>query len=611
MSCYAPLRKQEVSFGQLYAPSVAESLASDLIATCESTPSCVLGGRPWGGGRSFLQNYTAGSFASGSLPSPDPDPLNASVHARRTAQATAASAAQSAWAANWTWSFTNTSAPPAPGGFTRAAWSADRAGVCRDSLLRRLAGAGAGASIRNISLCNPPPTAALAQLCSTLITARSAVARRSCQLFGSCVGSRTLFYLPYQWVPTNNEYAGQTVTRFYQSLLTQYPTSSLPAGCGTPPSALGDLATISRVVAQRCPATIMESVKTIVGYVRKLGRDLLEMGYDYYMVIASALAMPAALLPPAHPEMLVTLTAMVMSYFEAFLTIFLKDVFPLLESLTNMVLCSSTIGRIIEVLPLPPWVGHGHATDARDAQVVLQALCEFYNKVISQVIQGVWCYVLMPAIVDILQFVQGLASLGGQGPASAVAAISRAIGGGNTPAQCAAGFNMQTTCNFGCDKQENTSSTAFQPQAMATICWSGDTGGGLLSGQSSLLTCTASDTCALEALGADNANSLVYCGSCPSLESAGVLGAFACDTVLQRCVCGAVPAPPQACVSTSDCMQTGAVCGISNTIGGVSTAFVTPQCSVCASLGQEPVCVTNSVDKVCSPSFAASPFAAP
>jgi len=57
------------------------------------------------------------------------------------------------------------------------------------------------------------------------------------------------------------------------------------------------------------------------------------------------------------------------------------------------------------------------------------------------------------------------------------------------------------SCNFLCGAGGNQS--VFVPQAMATMCWGGDVGGGFLRGQTSLLTCTASDTCALNALDAD------------------------------------------------------------------------------------------------------------
>ena len=129
------------------------------------------------------------------------------------------------------------------------------------------------------------------------------------------------------------------------------------------------------------------------------------------------------------------------------------------------------------------------------------------------------------------------------------------------------------------------------------MCWSSDVGGGLLNGQSSLLTCTGSDTCALQPLAADETASLVYCGSCPSLVEADIHGIFACDTTLQRCVCGAVQKTPQACESTADCLKPGTICGISDTASGVSEAFVTPQCGTCGTMGMEPVCVVNSVSQ--------------
>ena len=137
---------QEVSFGQLYAPSVAEALASDLIGACGRSPLCALKGGVWGGGVGFLDNYTRGAYASGPAPIEDPAPLNASAEARLVAQVAARRATLTAWQANWTWSFSNTSAPPHAGGFTRAAWASDRGGVCRESLLRYLATAPPGAA---------------------------------------------------------------------------------------------------------------------------------------------------------------------------------------------------------------------------------------------------------------------------------------------------------------------------------------------------------------------------------------------------------------------------------------------------------------------------------
>ena len=117
-----------------------------------------------------------------------------------------------------------------------------------------------------------------------------------------------------------------------------------------------------------------------------------------------------------------------------------------------MILCSSSIGRVIGT--------------------VLQYLCVTYNWIVTNVVRYTWCYVTMPAIVDLLQFVKSLASLGGQGASQAVQSIIDAMGGGKTPTQCADSFSLATTCNFGCYGDSNSSANSFVPQAMATICWS-------------------------------------------------------------------------------------------------------------------------------------------
>ena len=160
-----------------------------------------------------MEGYGRQAFAVGKQPSSPPDLLGASATARAAAQAAAQAQSTRAWEADWTWSFGSHNTPRG-GGFTRAEWQANRTGTCRASLIKQLATS--TTSIRNISLCNPPPTAALGQLCSTLVGAMTSIAGRSCQRDGGCVGDRALFYLPYQWVPSNNEYAGQTVAQYYQ-----------------------------------------------------------------------------------------------------------------------------------------------------------------------------------------------------------------------------------------------------------------------------------------------------------------------------------------------------------------------------------------------------------
>ena len=61
-----------------------------------------------------------------------------------------------------------------------------------------------------------------------------------------------------------------------------------------------------------------------------------------------------------------------------------------------------------------------------------------------------------------------------------VGIIIGALGGNVSPDTCKANLAQgKMTCNFLCGGGGNTSA-AFMPQAMATICWGGDAGGGIL-----------------------------------------------------------------------------------------------------------------------------------
>ena len=401
---------------------------------------------------------------------------------------------------------------------------------------------------------------------------------------GSCVRSRTMFYLPYMWVATNNEYAGQTVNRYYNYVISVMfggsGASSFGALC---PTALGtgSLASQSWSTAATCPAGKMEMLKTILKVIRSLGDDLLLLGYDVTMLFASLLAMVFS--PDASTTS--SMTVMAFQYFGSIVTLIEATILPIIEDVLRMLLQTTAFGKVL--------------------LQILQGLCLTFNWLMSNVLAYIWCPVIRPAVFTVLTIVQDLASLFSSDVANEIYTISTALGGAEDVQTCIARFSTQYPCNFlSGDPMENASQ--FLPQATATICWSSATGGGLLSGQDSLLSCTASDTCAIQALsfdkssyGSSGVEPLVNCGSCPSLDTATFAGgAYACDTYLGRCVCGRPTATPQTCIRTSDCTQNAAaVCGVSDRIDQVSTAFVTPLCSSCRALGMEPVCVVSDATR--------------
>ena len=211
----------------------------------------------------------------------------------------------------------------------------------------------------------------------------------------------------------------------------------------------------------------------------------------------------------------------------------------------------------------------------------------------------IWCIFLKPAFVGILSVIQDMASLvGDSNTANNIQSINDGLGLYEDIPTCQSHFNAMH-CNF-FDQTVQPNSSLFLPQSTPTICWKNDIGGGTLAGQASLLTCTASDTCALQPLSADSSSNaqLVYCGSCPAIIdiAAGIEGSgYACDVYLRQCSCGVVSLPPQPCLHTSECVQpTSAQCSISDSMSTLSNSFITLQCSSCSSVGKQPVCVIDS-----------------
>ena len=297
--------------------------------------------------RTFVSAYASGTLANGGPNNAPPDPalLATSISARQDSQLQRLQQDKAAWGVNWTWSFQNLSVPSVQGGFSKADWLLDRGKTCVASLRNLLSKSPIQRGVSNISLCNPPPTHSLAILCSSLGMQREQLVARNCQLKGKCVGSRTMFYLPYQWMHTNNEYAGSTVTQYYQYITAKLYPIATPFAKMCPsssPSSLLNLSAISIQVASHCPASPLNNLKIMLNNIRTIGDDCLQMAYDLGMMVLSIIAMPFSMNDPAT---FATLSQLMGSYFESFINIFVVDLLPLLEQVVYMILQTSNVGR--------------------------------------------------------------------------------------------------------------------------------------------------------------------------------------------------------------------------------------------------------------------------
>ena len=575
------LTEPEISFGQLYAPTLKETLSADLLAKFPRTT-----GAPWVG-PSFWERYLNGSLFSSSEAAEGP-PVSAVGTKSPVAEAMAAQEADAAlWARpNWVWSFlqsahggqNNTSA--GKGNLSQSEWQANRAKACNASMEAYLATVSASelsAGIRRIALCAPAPTGDLATLCTEMTQFSIDVAQTNCQLVGrgDCIANLGMFYLPYMWSSTNQAYSHTTVSSFYDHTLeTLMPDSTAQTRQGMC-AATGDVSStfmasvvneVARMQNSLCPATSIELLKRMLEDVRLAGDKLLHLAYTYTMMMVNFIAAAISLGEGNAGMYLDSATRYMMQ-----MLAYVKEIFELvLNVFTEMLMYISSAGKVF----------------AR----IVDGLCQTYNYTVAYLVSFVWCVVIRPCLIGIFLTVRTLAFFNSD-TVNAMTKMLDTLGNGD-PIACTKYYQSQVKLKCPMEQDYSFNESALQTQKMATLCWAQQAqgGAGIFSGISSdlLLSCTSSDTCALEPLRYDSG--LVYCGSCPAAQVGGPFQ-FGCDVYLQRCVCGTRSYAKTDCLSNADCsQQLGAQCGVASTVDALRSSFVSIACSACGGLSLSPVC---------------------
>ena len=244
-----PLEEAESSFGLLYATSLRRTLAADLLAQLAGPAStaCAAMMNPsspsWRGAafveayagwgeRPPLFNCTVSTTGEGGEGAPQP-PAPRKDESERLALVDAA-----LWEGKnvdgWAWTFVASSSSStsrgsaagprgARGTVDRAHWLENRFGACNASYSRFGLGDGGRMAVRPISLCEPAPVASLQAFCKAMLQYRSDIANVNCEVMGegACLYRPAAFYVPYAWSGTNQEFAAETVTCYYESILQQ------------------------------------------------------------------------------------------------------------------------------------------------------------------------------------------------------------------------------------------------------------------------------------------------------------------------------------------------------------------------------------------------------
>ena len=586
-----PKGKEEISFGMLYSASLKEMLASDLLYHCTATPNCVVARHlPTWTGETFMQDYV-----NGDLLLKDKNPfLFSSTRAtlvqdrllsrdRASDQKTALSMEDDLWnGRDWAWNFLNHSKPPV-GKVDRGTWMRNRTAGCSASFERMLKETDPRLlqeSVKRLTLCAPPPTGDLGTLCTAMTQHQLEIAQKNCQVWGKgdCIANVRMFYLPYMWSATNQEYSFNRVSDYYSDLLSNFfQNESYLDLCSSSTSKviLSTLASLSVQQNAICPASSLEVFKDMLSSLKTAGHFLLQMVYSYTMMVANVIASVFTIISGKDGTFYLAKAGEYMLDF--FTSILSKLLMPLMDIVIHLLSTISPIGKVMAKL--------------------LNLLCMAYNWVMKEIIVQIWCEVVRGAVILILKLARALAF----SDSNAVEGIQKILDliGDGSASSCKAYYNANVLATCPSDNTPTFNINQFQPQPMATLCWANAGGGGVYTGATeSLLSCTSSDTCAKDPLLFDDASKegLVYCGSCPSTTQSNSLVSlrFGCDTYLQRCVCGVLENTKSECTKNSDCsVPRGAMCGVAKSMEEVRSSYVSVPCGSCGGMGMEPVCMID------------------
>jgi hypothetical protein len=642
------LQEAEVSFGLLYAASLKRVLASDLLHECKLQPLCnpMLDSNQQWLGADFFSKYVSGELinsSSGARSSSSSSSSSSSIDINMTKPTTAfeqgVATDSSLWSAlDWAWSFlsfqevqtptvsnetgmntsrndsnnNNTSGTAnkttastatsetitrkAKGTVKKADWLQNRFGACNASYHQYAYDPSSmKTSVRAITLCEPAPTEGLQAFCKSMLQYRTDVANINCQIMGGkdCLYQPGMFYMPYMWSPTNQEFMADTVLTYYESIVKQkrYENESFTSLCPARNDLSAQLAKLSRIQAAQCPGYQIEYLKDVLQSIKSLGKDILYMGYCLVMFVVNILG---SAFSAGSPAAFTAMSRMAIKYMGGFIDTASKVIMPVLDAMVNILFGTSSVGSVIKE--------------------ALYYLCMTYNAFMKYFFVPGWCGVIRPGIYVLLKFIRSLVSAFDTETGNKINEIWITIAGGDyglsidDTRQCLGSNKIELECRAkdSLERQDNASEFLIQP--VATRCWvdslSGNSGGGgsVLGGSSgnSYLSCTASDTCAKDPLNFDSYNArsdLSSCASCPYIPLEEMAQRFGCNTYLKRCTCGIRSKTTSECLTNSDCNQYS-TCSVASSIDFVRDAATTMPCSECGWLGSESVCVMDRVETV-------------
>jgi len=614
------LSTPETSFGLLYSSSLAQVLADDLVSICKARGCRAKG--PWRP-REFLKHYRearssalldfaqpqdgSGATANtlklkdilfkGLIFAGNNDSLSEFLNAKLKHQ--------DLWSLerNWTWSYytkqtsegqknATTIVRKFVGNVKYDSWRANRFKACNTSYYETVfpnKDAKIDFTTMRVTLCEPAPTGSLQELCKALLQFNDEIKLANCQLAGNndCMYKPSMFYLPYEWSTTNQQFASETVRNYYEQVFKTYTTNSgLDFSTQCPAYSILDskLIQLSKETEKACPANKINYLKDALESVKTLGTRLLYLAYCLLMFAVNILAMFFAKSGAAATEMFETAMLYAGFFFEEIAAIAM----PLLNTFLKLIFGVSEAGKVFAE--------------------ILKFLCQRFNATLDFLVYTIWCPIVLPALynwISLIKVAFFYVPQVGTEMDKIWNAISRGQSHGYDIKACIANFGPRVPCTFD-DNAGKFNDTTFSTQPFATRCWVDSQ---LKSGYSNIfsgstdfayLACTVGDTCALDSTAFDDYYSserLVPCASCPPIQLADGQS-FGCNTYLKRCTCSTSIKSISNCLSNQDCSSSEAICSMATSIDTARSSAASMRCSTCGQLNQDSICVMDGRDNL-------------
>ena len=402
------------------------------------------------------------------------------------------------------------------------------------------------------------------ELCQKMVMWRDNVHTILCQAAGVCPKS-AFFYTPTAYDVNNQEFARDTVRKFYQGIGTECPDPSPPAQ---------DQIDSNNALLDRCAASSMERVRTVLYGLRMIKELVVRIMYYYSMCILHVLNLFVAA---------VTIQADLMKQSAEML---IRYVLKLLEAITQII--TQLFAAMAKAI-----FGGGRMEVILD---IIIELCRVVQWIYRNIIQKILCFIIFVVgqILDIAGDI--LIKIGFLVKEAKHAGIELL----KLSHQMKNSDFCSTEVDFGCDDLlPDEDDTATGTLRAPTRCWATYV---TFFGDTEQLSCTTADTCKTSLVD----STLVTCAACPA--PGHTRRDFGCSSVTKQCTCDVPSLAQTACTSNAACdpSLTSATCQYVDDEIEPSTGFI--ECATCQ---QTPFCLVSAgeVSGVCSCSVFDSQFA--